>query len=129
MITVDTILPICSHNSRKMFVFISLFFCLALSRVSATCLDRWVDASEYDLGNLKLRKIVDNEKSALGCLLLHDRELNHKQHSWGASSEFCAGLGNGTRLVEIHTPEQKEALTKTLSNIIKGGIVMLMRCV
>merc|ERR1711894_705794 len=43
-----------------------------------------------------------------------DRELNHKQHSWGASSEFCAGLGNGTRLVEIHTPEQKEALTKTL---------------
>merc|ERR1711909_194528 len=110
---VDTIHPICSQNPRKMFVFISLFFCLALSSVSATCPDKWVDASEYDLG----------------CLLLHDRELNHKQHSWGASSEFCAGLGNGTRLVEIHTPEQKEALTKTLSNIIRGGKVMLMRCV
>merc|ERR1711894_27623 len=85
-------------TQSKMFVFISLFFCLALSSVSATCPDKWVDASEYDLG----------------CLLLHDRELNHKQHSWGASSEFCAGLGNGTRLVEIHTPEQKEALPKTL---------------
>ena len=53
-----------------------------------------------------------------GCLLLHDRELNHKQHSWGASSEFCTEMGNGTRLVEIHTPEQKEALTKMLSNNI-----------
>ena len=59
MLTVDTILPICSHNSRKMLVFISLFFCLALSSVSATCPDKWVDASEYDLGNLKLSKIVD----------------------------------------------------------------------
>ena len=54
--------------------------------------------------------------SSPGCLLLHDRQLNHKQHSWGASSEFCTEMGNGTRLVEIHTPEQKEALTKILSN-------------
>ena len=39
-----------------MFVFISLAFCLTLSSVFAACPDKWVDASEYDMGKLKLRR-------------------------------------------------------------------------
>ena len=55
-----------------------------------------------------------------GCLLLFNRDLNHKQHSWGASNEFCTGLGNNTRMVEIHTPDQRDALTMILSNVFSS---------
>lgn len=54
MLTVDTVLLICSHNPRMMFLFISLSFCLTLSSVFAECPDKWVDASEYDMGKWKL---------------------------------------------------------------------------
>merc|ERR1711953_93406 len=87
-----------SSCSLKMILLLSLLFCFSLSNVVAECPEGWVDATEYDMG----------------CLLLHDRELNHHQHSWGASNDFCNELGNNTRLVEIHTPARKEALTMLL---------------
>ena len=101
-----------------MILLLSLVFCLSLSNVVAECPEGWVDATEYDMGkddaDLKPRL-----KISPGCLLLHDRELNHHQHSWGASNDFCNELGNNTRLVEIHTPEQKEALTMILSQLLQ----------
>ena len=53
--------------------------------------------------------------SPQGCLLLYNKDLNHNQHTWGKSNEFCTELGNNTRLVEVYTPEQRDALTLILS--------------
>ena len=77
-----------------------------------------MDATEYDMGKDDA-DVKPRLKISPGCLLLHDRELNHHQHSWGASNDFCNELGNNTRLVEIHTPEQKEALTMILSQLLQ----------
>merc|ERR1711973_80864 len=72
----------------KMFLFLSILFCLSISNALGDCPSGWVDAAEYDLG----------------CLLLYNKENgNNHQHTWGASNDFCNGLGNGTRLVEIYT--------------------------
>merc|ERR1711915_386899 len=83
----------------KMLLFLSILFCLSISNTLGDCPEGWVDASEYDLG----------------CLLLYNRDLgNNHQHTWGASNDFCNDLGNGTRLVEIYTPQQRDALTTIL---------------
>ena len=55
MLTVDTVISICSHNPKNMLVFIS-FLAFCLTSVFAACPDKWVDASEYDMGKLKLKK-------------------------------------------------------------------------
>merc|ERR1719402_827121 len=81
-----------------MLLFLSILFCLSISSAKGGCPQHWVDATDYDLG----------------CLLLFNWNLNHQQHTWPASNEFCNSLGNNTRLVEIYTPDQKDALTDIL---------------
>merc|ERR1712235_105201 len=98
----------------KMFLFLSILFCLSISNALGDCPSGWVDAAENDLG----------------CLLLYNKENgNNHQHTWGASNDFCNGLGNGTRLVEIYTPAQRDALTTILieHNGLFTGLELLMQ--
>merc|ERR1712098_632428 len=65
-----------------------------------TCPEGWVDANDLDMG----------------CLLMHHKELNHKVHTWPKSDEFCREFGENSRMVEVHSLEQKQFLDQLVAS-------------
>ena len=43
---------------------------------------------------------------------MHHPELNHKVHTWPKSDEFCREFGDNSRMVEVHTEQQKAFLSQ-----------------
>ena len=48
---------------------------------------------------------------------MHHPQLNHKVHTWPKSDEFCREFGDNTRMVEVHTEEQKEYLSQLVGGL------------
>merc|ERR1712241_1541389 len=73
---------------------------IALSGAKIACPEGWVDANDLDMG----------------CLLMHHKELNHKVHTWPKSDEFCREFGENSRMVEVHSLEQKQFLDQLVAS-------------
>ena len=56
---------------------------------------------------------------------MHHKELNHKVHTWLKSDEFCREFGESSRLVEVHSLEQKERIDQLVGWLIKNTFHIL----
>ena len=104
-----------------------------------TCPEGWFDENDLDMGKI-INKTHQKQTSLvgiitdphrywylfLGCLLMHHKELNHKVHTWLKSDEFCREFGENSRMVEVHSLEQKQFLDQLVGWFLQYLIISIL---